>query len=168
MDKATYRKRAVISDDGLYRYQLWREWDEATAADPFVLLIGLNPSTADGETDDATVRRVVGFTERWGYKRLCMVNLFAYRATRPEAMMDVAEPDGPDNEAHVMAAAASAGLIVCAWGNGGAYRDRGDQVVRMLWQHRLAPYHLGLTRVGEQPKHPLYLPSTATPQLWGA
>ena len=167
MDKATYRKRAVISDDGLYRYQLWREWDEATAADPFVLLIGLNPSTADGETDDATARRVVRFAESWGYKRVCIVNLFAFRATQPKDMMAAADPVGPDNDAHLTALALSAKLIVCAWGNGGRHRDRGSAVGFMLWQRGWPLHDLGLTK-WDQPKHPLRLSHKTVPQLRGA
>jgi hypothetical protein len=42
-------RTALFSDDRLYRYQLWRGWDESRAP---VMFIGLNPSTADALDDD--------------------------------------------------------------------------------------------------------------------
>jgi hypothetical protein len=32
-----------------------------------VMFIGLNPSIADGETDDPTIRRCKAFVRSWGY-----------------------------------------------------------------------------------------------------
>jgi len=61
---------------GDYRYHLWRTWDETR---PRLLWVMLNPSTADGETDDPTVRRCIGFSKGWGYGSIEIVNLFAYR-----------------------------------------------------------------------------------------
>ena len=58
----------------------------------------LNPSTADGETDDATIRVCRGRALRMGYGGIIVVNLFAYRATSPDNMECAADPFGPDNE----------------------------------------------------------------------
>lgn len=55
---------ACFSDDGLYRYFLARVWD---AQLPVLAFIMLNPSTADGETDDSTVKRCVSYAKQWGY-----------------------------------------------------------------------------------------------------
>lgn len=57
-------KDAILSADRKYRYVLTRIWDEAK---PTVLFIGLNPSTADEETDDQTIRKCIGYAKRWGY-----------------------------------------------------------------------------------------------------
>ncbi|WP_131822315.1 DUF1643 domain-containing protein, partial [Mycobacteroides chelonae] len=62
--------RAVISADGLYRYELHRSW----RAGPVVEFIMLNPSTADAEVDDATIRRCIGFAKQWGYGALVVRN----------------------------------------------------------------------------------------------
>jgi hypothetical protein len=52
-----------LSDCGTYRYELWRRWAEG----PHVLFVMLNPSTADAVTDDATIRKCIGYAKRWGY-----------------------------------------------------------------------------------------------------
>lgn len=151
------KRSATISDDGRYRYRLDREWDAAGATATWVML---NPSTADAARDDATVRRVVAFTRRHGrLGRAVIVNLFAYRATDPAALLDVDDPVGPSNNGYitdaVREAARSAGIIVAAWGARAArWPDRVERVDRVL---PLATVCLGRTK-GGHPRHPLYVP----------
>ena len=54
------KKDALLSEDRKYRYLLSRAWDEAK---PTVLFIGLNPSTADEETDDPTIRKCINYAK---------------------------------------------------------------------------------------------------------
>lgn len=68
----------MISDCGQYRYKLTRRWGDGEQKG---LFIGLNPSIADAEIDDPTIRRCIGFSSRFGCDELVVVNLFAYRAT---------------------------------------------------------------------------------------
>src|SRR5690606_11273664 len=56
-------KGAEFSPCRTYRYALWRIWDEQR---PTVTWVMLNPSTADEQADDPTIRRVLGFTRAWG------------------------------------------------------------------------------------------------------
>lgn len=88
------RSDAVISDDGLYRYLLERHWDDTTSSCTFVML---NPSTADALVDDPTIRRCVGFAKSFGCGSLRVVNLYAYRATKPAELWTVDDPVGPAN-----------------------------------------------------------------------
>src|SRR4051794_1235729 len=90
---------AVLSDDRVYRYSLSRTWSPTKGA---VTFIGLNPSTADENELDPTLRRIVGFAHAWGYGTFHMANLFAFRATDPVAMRAAPEPVGPDNDEHLL------------------------------------------------------------------
>ena len=149
---------ATFDSTGAYRYHLWREWDSAL---PPVTFVMLNPSTADAGHDDPTIRRCVGFAQSWGYGRLEVVNLFAYRATSPRELFAADDPVGPENEAWLRSAT-NAREVVVAWGDYGR-ASRGT----LVWIAAPAPRCLGLTALG-QPRHPLYLPKDRTPQPWPA
>lgn len=157
-------RTADISDDGLYRYSLTRSW----GANPWATFIMLNPSTADGTEDDPTIRRCLGFARSWGLDGITVVNLFAYRATDPDdlaaahkAGVDVV---GPENRTSILACTQLAsGPIVAAWGAGpAALRQLIAQRVRTLPSGLQC---LALTKAGG-PRHPLYLPATATLTPW--
>ena len=139
---------ATFSDDRVYRYRLWRIWNPGRPRMTFVML---NPSTADENVDDPTVKRCIDFAMRWGWGSLDVLNIFALRATDPHELMKVSKPTaiGPDNDWHLSHVE---GECVAAWGNWGALFDRGDEVRRMLRAARC----FGLTGRGE-PRHPLYL-----------
>jgi hypothetical protein len=114
---------AVLSPCRKYRYRLWRVWGDASKRCVFV---GLNPSTADETKDDATIRKCIGFAKRWKFGAIDMVNLFAWRATKPEGLLETPCPAAPDdhypnwndNDRHTQAAFQSASRIVFAWGGG--------------------------------------------------
>jgi hypothetical protein len=159
---------AVFGHNRTYRYVLLRRWSDATP-EPLIV-IGLNPSTADENTDDPTVRRCVRYAERWGFGSLIMLNIFAYRATDPRTMLHYPTPIGPDNNSIIIGTCAVEqrerdAMVLCAWGAHGAHMLRGIGVRRMLEREGVALHHLGLTKAGE-PRHPLYLPSTAMPVRW--
>lgn len=148
-------KTATLSLDGTYRYELSRTWYEGHGAVHFVML---NPSTADADKDDPTIRRCIGFAQRMGACKLIVTNLFAYRATIPTALCDVEDPIGPNNDTTILMGAANAAQTVLAWGSFGKFMDRGKEVRAMLSQFDC--YDLGVTQLGE-PRHPLYLPKDA-------
>ena len=151
------QKRAEISRCRLYRYALWRVWDEDL---PTVLFVGLNPSTADEVTDDPTLIRCMNFARVWGYGGVCIGNLFAYRATDPKVLLSVKDPIGAENDVWLAKLAEDAGLIVAAWGNMGPYLDRSQQVRPLLPNLHC----LKLNKSGE-PAHPLYLKADLRPFL---
>ncbi|MDN3516509.1 DUF1643 domain-containing protein [Aquisalimonas lutea] len=143
---------AVFSADGIYRYRLWRRWAAGAQAN-FLLL---NPSTADADTNDATVERCVRRARRLGCGGLEVTNVFALRTPSPAGLYRVDDPVGPGNDGHVLDAAGTAGLVICGWGNHGRLRARGAAVLAMLRAHGIVPLVLDITRAGE-PRHPLYL-----------
>lgn len=125
------------------------------------MFVGLNPSTADETTDDPTVRRCIAYAQDWGYGALCMTNLFAFRATRPEDLKAAAEPVGPENDRFLLRHAARAEIVVAARGNHGAYLGR-EARVRALITDLDCLRRTG----GGHPGHPLYLPKTLRPVPW--
>lgn len=141
-------KTAVISDCQQYRYELRRVWD---GTKPLVLFIGLNPSTADAETDDNTSRVCINYAKRWGYGGLLLGNLFAFRSTDQSALYTALDPVGPDNDIWLRTLQAEAAMVICAWSSTGSYRDR-DKVVLEFLQN---PHCLTKLKSGH-PGHPLY------------
>src|SRR5262245_43759244 len=106
---------AVISKCGQYRYDLWRVWDDAA---PIMIFVMLNPSTADGETDDPTIRRCMGLARRECCGGIRVRNIFALRATNSGDLLKHPDPSGPLNEKYLRDArvvGAQTRLIV-AWG----------------------------------------------------
>lgn len=146
---------AVMSECGIYRYELRRTWGHEEG--PLVCWVMLNPSTADADVDDPTIRRCVGFSQRWGCERLVVVNLFALRATDPKALMRFPDPVGPENDDAIAAAADEAERVVVAWGAHGTYRNRAAEVTnRLAGIHNMRLHCLGQTKQGA-PRHPLYV-----------
>lgn len=160
---------AVISSCGQYRYLLERPTANCT---PEVLFVMLNPSTADGVKDDATIRRCKRFAASWGYRGIRVVNLFALRSREPRALLDHQDPVGPENDSYIANAAAEAKLTICAWGGFSwvprARRDwiqgRSRDVIDRLVQNG-CPKVLGLV-AGLSPRHPLYVRADVRPQDW--
>lgn len=154
-DDGEHRSSASISHDGVYRYDLVRQWD---AARGLALWIMLNPSTADHEHDDPTIRRVRGFTEREGFGGFVVVNLFAFRTTRPVHLLEAKDPIGPANDRTVMTWLRSSEIsgIVAAWGAwwSAVPRKIPRLVVEAFTERPIAC--LGKTKDGS-PRHPLYV-----------
>ncbi|BDA75123.1 hypothetical protein CAL7716_092890 [Calothrix sp. PCC 7716] len=104
------KKSALIVGD--YRYLLSRKWD---ASKPKITFVMLNPSTADANQDDPTLRKCINFAQSLGYGSLKVVNLFAYRATKPCELRKVADPVGPKNNYYIQLATRRASLVIVAW-----------------------------------------------------
>lgn len=153
------KRGAQFSDCRKYRYALWRTWDE----DSHVLFIGLNPSTADENKDDPTIRRCVGFAKQWGFGGIYMLNLFAYRATNPKELFKAESPIGAENDNYLKMYFDKAGLHIACWGVWGEFMNRGDEVISLLGKDNLKC--LGLTKT-DLPKHPLYLKRGTEPRYF--
>ncbi len=150
---------AVITGD--YRYLLWREWDSSSKTVSFIML---NPSRADAEVNDPTITRCINFASSWGYGRLEVVNLFAYRTPHPSLLKQVAEPIGKDNDRYILETAQHSDRLILAWGNHGTWLQQDLYVLELLKNHTHL-YCFGVTKKG-CPRHPLYLQRTSKPQLF--
>lgn len=156
-------RAATFSETGLYRYTLSRTWEPAK---PRMAWIMLNPSTADAEVDDPTIRRCIGFAKREGCGGIEVLNLYALRATTPKELRGHPDPEGPDNPlawAETLYDPAPA-VVVAAWGMTAAS-------LRLPPSEALRGYCgppmrcLGTTRDGF-PRHPSRLKAAQPLEVW--
>lgn len=153
---------AAFDDDRVYRYLLRRSWGPGR----HVLWIMLNPSTADESKLDPTLRRVLDFSQQWGFDGFEVCNLYALRSTDPKGLWLVADPVGPNNDAAIQAAAKRAGAVIVGWGSN-AKPDRARAVAQLLANIGVQPHALKVGKDGA-PSHPLYLPKTSPMKPWHA
>lgn len=149
---------AVFSEDRKYRYRLWRVWDEEL---PRVLFVMLNPSIADEQREDPTLRRCLGFARSWGFGGLYVGNLFAYVSSRPDDLFGAGDPLGRDNNDHLSAMISECSQLICAWGNAPVIKRLGGipdwKVLRQAGLYCIRRSKNGF------PCHPLYQAITSFP-----
>ncbi len=170
-------REAILSDGGRYRYRLTRSWGERPSSflpisekrDVWVML---NPSTADADLDDPTIRRCMGFSRSWGANGIEVVNLFPWRATKPKDLLaamrageDVVSRDRRNH--HIGRVFGPGGVlasrVIVAWGAAPWAGEEGER----LRGWAMCPDLLCLgTNANGSPKHPLYLPATAELREW--
>lgn len=158
---------AVFSDDRTLRYELRRS---CGLGEGTVMWIMFNPSTADEEANDPTIRRVIDFSQRWGFADLVVVNLLPIRSPNPKdawawyrGLREIGQPPMGsgffENWNHIEKIAAEmspvSDAVVAAWGSlaghlGWTFRDN------CLIEDMSC---LGINADG-QPKHPLYVAKT--------
>lgn len=146
-----YTDRTAVLDGENHRYLLKRTWDESL---PVVCFVMLNPSEADHELDDPTIRRCVRFAWRWGYGGIVVANLCSYRTPHPRDLrpLDRETAVGLFNDRYITQAVAEAKLTVVAWGNDGRLWGRDLEVLEIVRAHT-TPMCFGVTGKG-MPIHP--------------
>lgn len=158
----------VVSEAGIssckkYRWWLHRVWDPSL---PLVIWVMLNPSTADHRKNDPTIMKVMRYSKRWGYGGILVLNIYAYRTSRPENLPDDENLRvGYRNDSFIRSmfqyAKAEGIAVVCAWG--AKHRERGCRVRRMAADLGLPLLGLEVALNGE-PKHPRFLSETLCPR----
>jgi len=141
-----------LGEGRTFRHTLYREFNPGL---PAVLFVMLNPSKADGNTDDPTIRKTVGFAKRWGFGRVNVANLYDYRATDPRELRKQGYPKSERCDEVIFELAMRSETIVVAWGANAPdlrAKDVADRVLRGF-----ALKSLGMTTANGQPRHPLML-----------
>ncbi len=146
---------AVFSAKRTFRYALWRNWDSSR---PKIVFVGLNPSTADEDQDDPTIRRCISFAHTWGYGGVLVGNLFAFRATRPADLKKAPMPIGRDNNKWLDSMIVVSGRVLACWGNHGSHLSQD----RLFVDRYPDLYCLAVNSTGA-PVHPLYQPGSSMP-----
>lgn len=160
--------RAVLSDDHVYRYVLRRDIGTLHGSSGTVTFVMLNPSTADADKDDPTIRRCIGYAQDQKAAYLEVVNLFAFRATDPHDLPSSVEAIGPRNDEYIRASVRAASVVICAWGSTGNGSTgmqripRASAVLELIAECGKVPHCLGITKYGD-PLHPLYLARARRP-----
>lgn len=145
------QRTADISTCGKYRYRLTRQWADG----PLLTFVMLNPSTADDDIDDPTIRRCMAFARRENMGGICVVNLFAFRATKPKALDLADNPYGEGNYAALGDTLGEAPVIV-AWGAHLRADNPGRAYCQRAKRAGVSLSCLGRTKMGS-PRHPLYV-----------
>jgi len=170
---------AILSADSMRRYLLWRAWG-SPSPDPknWMLWVMLNPSTADGRTNDPTIRKCVEFTTSAGCAGFEVVNLISQRSPKPGVVRAEEEPDDADRI--IALAFARCSRIVCGWGTLSGLSKPARKIAQQRIEFirglervtaRCAPFEgrklecLSVTKNG-QPGHPLYIPYSAKLSPW--
>ena len=157
---------AKFSEDGKYRYSLWRFWNYRTAKEGnarAVMFIMANPSTAGKYTDDPTTQKCAKYAQSWGYDGMYIGNLYA-RIDTHSLFNGLTEKEliGAEADEWLGIMRNSSSCHVAAWGFMGKLHPARVIQVRPMFPEL---YHLGISKDG-QPKHPLYLPKDLRPTLW--
>lgn len=142
-------KGAIFSEDRKYRYALWRIWNLHR---PFLMQIGLNPSTANESIDDPTITRGIARAYKADFGGFLMANLYAFVSTDPKALLGNGKFEDTPNDSYIKRMVCMSSIQLCAWGSFPPVGKRAPIVYPMLTK----PYCLGLNADGE-PKHPLYV-----------
>lgn len=154
-----------------YRYWLSRQWYHR----PPLIVVMLNPSTADAFANDPTVARVEKLARRLGYGGYIVLNVAAWRATKPDALAHVEDPLGPYNHQmleHTLREVerrwCTTPDVLLAYGNNASrfplLKQRVTSVLRAC-EHSARVLYLERNKNGS-PKHPLYIKGDQPLQRW--
>jgi hypothetical protein len=152
-------RSALISSCGHFRYRLGRSWNTSR---PVLAFVMLNPSTADADIDDPTIRKCIGFAVRLGFGAIDVVNLFAYRAADPKALKAAGYQRGPENARWIDHAVRESEDVICGWGSNARGLAAAAETLDMIRAVGHTPKALRVTPDGI-PQHPLMLPYSCKP-----
>jgi len=115
-----------------------------------LLYVLLNPSTADENKEDPTLRRLIQFTMSNDYGGFYLANVYSLIATSPKEVYQSEKRNHPDHKKRVNSVFSKITTVVYAW-------DGKESTPLWLKEFQIAPYCFGQNKNGT-PKHPLYLP----------
>jgi hypothetical protein len=181
-----WREATFEGPEMVYRFHLGQQLTEANRRS--LLVIGLNPSTADHLEDDRTIAKLTRLARAMDFDRLDMTNIDPFRSTDPKNLVrapekSVSNPYAPPihastrrelelNLAVIRWLACRADLVLCAWGGpyspvilGQTVARRAELVAEALKRDAVKLTCLATAKGGE-PRHPLYLKDELRPVPW--
>ena len=163
-------KGAVLSPDKSRRFLLWRVWRRER---PRVLYVMLNPSIADAQVDDPTIRRCWHFAYSDRAGGFLVANLLSQRSSLPSRLENKPEPSEADQ--YLRFAMEMCARVVVGWGTCSSV----DRAVRVLLKERKERVVEEAARAGRElhclrsnldgsPEHPLFVPNGTSFVPWKA
>lgn len=155
---------AYLTPDEQHRLWLARVWGRGAC---YVAILGHNPSAARPDMDDPTIRRDIGFAQRWGFDGLFKINCMTYRATNPKNLL---QPNliltHHDNVDVLRKVGGRCSKVVLAYGAmHPSLHNYADEAVTILREVKNQLWCFGRTKNGD-PKHPLYLKNETSLELF--
>jgi len=95
------------------------------------MCIGLNPSTANAEKDDPTIRRLISDLTWLGYGGLAMCNLYGLITSKPAELFGHVDPMG-ENEKWLVKISEECKPVIFCWGKFIQARYRAGVVSKMF------------------------------------
>ena len=141
--------KAKFSIDKKHRYELSRHWDLSKSD---ILFIMLNPSIANEDIDDPTIKRLISFTREFKYGGFFVANLYTY-ITPYSKTLDTSIGLTKLNLKTIKNLVNKVDEVIYAWGNS----IKEPQELKNLVKN---PKCFGKNLNGT-PKHPLYLSSNS-------
>ena len=138
-----------------------------------LIIIGLNPSTADETTPDATIRKIMGFINQWNerssynFDGFIMLNLYPLRETSPQRLNAkyrfniVLHERNMETISLILDTHPNASLLLCygdsiesvAW-----LKECRDELLKLLVKYEdISLFTLGDMTVRKNPRHPCRL-----------
>lgn len=127
-DARREKARALFSDDKKHRYVLSRNWNMQRKV---AMVIGLNPSTANGDKNDPTISRLMETLDMLGYGGLVMVNLFTVISSDPGVLSNntLYDHDEDRDIGIIFGYALGVEEIIFAWGSFNEAKARAPRVI---------------------------------------
>jgi len=162
------RKATFEGPERIYRYNLERIFTpQPEGKSKSITFLMLNPSTADENVDDPTIRRCIGFANLWEFDRLFIVNLFPFRTPDPRELFKRLIPytNTKENNRWICNCVLKSKMTIAAWGSQThqVFKERRDEVLQTLNLLTNDLYALRVNKDGN-PAHPLFLPNSVKPE----
>jgi hypothetical protein len=149
---------ACFSEDRKHRYLLWRKWSE----NPGIAFLLLNPSIADENILDPTLKRCKQFANDNGFGSMIIMNVFSIVSTDPKGLRDLNLKSHyiSSNLQHINYITSHIPIILGFGTNADKYHPGflKNTIYPILKDKKV--YSLKVTKNG-LPSHPLYLPANS-------
>jgi hypothetical protein len=143
------------SEDNSLRYAL------GTAGTNPLVVIGLNPSTADKEKSDQTITRVMGIADRAKKDSFIMINLYPLRSTSPDNLPKEFNSEYHKTNLEIIDATLKDYQeidVLVGYGDNIGIRpylwDCLKDIVQTINQHKVNWYKIGSVTKNGNPRHP--------------